>query len=202
MLTDDTRFHDFPDHALRTLLENPSNLREQVEMSLPAIAARLDFDRRELLHREFVLPDWRSREADLVFRIPYRDAADRWVLLVLLLEHQSSADPVMPLRMFLMAALFWEREWKAWAAHHEPNQPLRLTPVLPLVVHTGRQPWNTNRNVADLIDAPPELRAFSPQWRLVLWDLPEQDPRGRCSHWRQRGPRRLPAVVRSEREDT
>src|SRR5438067_2346855 len=113
MLTDDTRFHGFPDQAIRTLLEHPANLREQVEVSLPAIAVRLDFDRREVLHREFVLPDWRGREADLVFRIPYRNTADRWVLLVLLLEHQSSADPVMPLRMLLTAALFWEREWKA-----------------------------------------------------------------------------------------
>ena len=42
MLTDDTRFRDFPDHALRTLLEHPANLREQVEVSLPAIAGRLD----------------------------------------------------------------------------------------------------------------------------------------------------------------
>ena len=60
-------------------------------------------------------------EADLVFRIPYRDVADRWVLLVLLLEHQSSADPVMPLRMLLTASLFWEREWKAWTERHEES---------------------------------------------------------------------------------
>lgn len=198
-LTEDTPFHGFPDHAIRTLLENPSNLREQVEVSLPALAGRLDFDRRVVLRREFVLPDWRGREADLVFRIPYRDVVDRWVLLVLLVEHQSSADPVMPLRMFLTAALFWEREWKTWTERHEPKQPLRLTPVIPLVIHTGRLPWNTNRDLTDLIDGPPELRAFAPQWRLVLWDLPEQDPEALAAlaaPWLK-----TLAVVRSERED-
>jgi len=51
---------------------------------------------------DYFLPDWRERECDLFFKLPYRTAEmARSILLCLLLEHQSVADPVMPLRLLL-----------------------------------------------------------------------------------------------------
>jgi hypothetical protein len=82
---------------------------------------------------------WRRRESDLLFRIPFRTESDQPPALVcVLLEHQSAPDPQMPLRMLLYAVLYWEREWKAWQTEHPAGTPLRLSPVLPIVFHTGR----------------------------------------------------------------
>jgi hypothetical protein len=46
----------------------------------------------------------------------------------------------MPLRSLLYAVLYWEQEWRRWEASHPRGEPLRLTPVLPIVFHTGGEP--------------------------------------------------------------
>jgi hypothetical protein len=121
------------------------------------------------------------------------------VLVCILLEHQSAPDPRMPLRVLVYAALYWEREWKSWEDRHDPGQPLRLAPILPVVFHTGPQPWATNRSLADLIGGPEEFRPFAPQWQPLFWDLAEQDPQvllASTGAWLQ-----ALTVVRTERED-
>src|SRR5205823_3036174 len=126
------------------------------------------------LGREFVLEDSRRRESDLFFRLPFRPPAEalgEWALVCLLVEHQSEADPVMPLRMLLYAVLFWESQWRTWEAGHEAGVPLRLTMVIPIVLHTGTRVWRTNRELADLIAGPQVLSAFAPQWQPLFWDL-------------------------------
>ena len=106
---------DFADHIYRESLKKPENLCDLVSDVLPEIALGLDFERAELLDREFLLDDWRQRESDLLFRIPYRDGDTVLeALICLLLEHQSQPDARMPLRLLLYAVLYWEREWKNW----------------------------------------------------------------------------------------
>jgi hypothetical protein len=82
----------------------------------------------------------------------------------------------MPLRVLLYTVLFWEREGKEWEALDTPRPPFQLTPVVPLVFHTGGRPWNTHRTVKDLLAEPESLRALAPQCQPLFWDLAEQDP--------------------------
>jgi hypothetical protein len=98
------------------------------------------------------------------------------VLVCILVEHQSSADPVMPLRLLLYAVLYWEQEWRAWEKQHAYAEPLRLTPVLPVVFHTGADPWHSNRTLAELLAGPAELRGWAPLWPPRFYDLPEHSP--------------------------
>jgi len=42
----------------------------------------------------------------------------------------------MPLRLLYFVVLYWERQWRAWEQAAAPKPPLRLSPVLPLVLHT------------------------------------------------------------------
>src|SRR5437867_2835257 len=64
----DDPLHDFPDRAFRGLLEEPHNLRDLLADLAPDLAARFDFEQREILPRTFLLDDWRRREADMSFR--------------------------------------------------------------------------------------------------------------------------------------
>src|SRR2546426_11223434 len=99
--------HDFPDRAFRRLLTDPGNLRDLLTVLLPDQVDHLDFSRLAELPRSFLLDDWRRREADLLFRLPWlpgiTDAPP--LLICLLIEHQSEADPAMPLRLLLYAVL-------------------------------------------------------------------------------------------------
>jgi len=199
-LFDDPPLRDFPDRALRRLLEEPANLRELFDDLRPELSARLDFSRLEMVPRTFLMEDWRERECDLFFRIPYRtEGAEQWVMVCVLVEHQSAPDPRMPLRLLVYAAHYWESEWKKWEAGHEPYAPLRLTPIIPVVFYTGHNPWNAGRQFANLFAVPDELRAFAPQWQTLFWDLSETDPQALLSSaaaWLQ-----ALAVVRAEHAD-
>jgi predicted transposase YdaD len=177
-LVDEPPLHDFPDRAIRKLLEDPHNLRDLLAAVVPDLVDRLDFEQRELVPNTFLLDDWRERESDLLFRLPFRAGGDNPAVLVcLLIEHQSEAHPWMPLRVLVYAALYWEREWKAWESERPRSEGFRLTPILPIVFHTGATPWRAPRVMADLIGSPEELRPFAPHWAPLFWDLAEQDPR-------------------------
>jgi hypothetical protein len=192
--------HDFPDRAMRESLRHPDNLRELVEAVAPDLASGFDFARAELLDREFPLDDWRRRESDLLFRVPYRrQGSDETALVCVLIEHQTAPDMRMPLRMLVYAVLYWERLWKEWEDRPPPRGPLRLSPVVPIVFHTGASPWGPGLHLADLIDAPAEFGEFIPRWRTLLWDLAERPPEALLA---MAGSfLKALAVVRAERSD-
>jgi hypothetical protein len=190
----------FPDRAIRDALVDPLNLRDFLARTVPELVDRFDFSRLEVVDPAFLLDDWRRREADVLVRLPYRDESkDRTVLVCVLVEHQSSPDQAMPLRLLVYAVLYWEREWRAWEESHARGQPLRLTPVLPLVLHTGADRWDTNRILEQLFEGAEALRAWLPQWPMRLFDLAEHDPAdllgGSESFWNAL------AVARAEREE-
>jgi hypothetical protein len=196
---DEPPLHDFPDRALRELIAQPANLREVVEHVLPELAPRFRFEQARLLKRELPMPDWRRRELDLLFEVPFTLEDLPPALVCVLVEHQSAEDQSMPLRTLLYAVLFWERQWRAWEERHERGQRLRVSPVVPIVFHTGLERWSTSRTLADLMDVPEALRAFVPAWEPLFWDLAEQTPQELLHApgiWHQ-----ALAVVRAEHEN-
>ncbi len=197
---DDPPVHQFPDRAYRRLLEDRRNLAEAMQRAHPDLARSLDFARAEPVGKEFILDDWRRRESDLLFRVPFLITGEnRWVLILLLLEQQSEPDPAMPLRMLLYTVLYWETEWRTWEERKGPKPPLTLTPVFPVVFSTGAGRWESPRTLADLARAPEALAAFQPTFRPLFWELAretvenlQQDP----SAWSQ-----TMAIVRAGRGD-
>jgi hypothetical protein len=197
---DPEELHQFPDRLFRRELQVPANLRELIADLDGELAARLDFERVELWKREHIFEDWRRFERDLPFLVPYRAEPDRYLLLCLLLEHQSRADRLMPLRMLVNGSMFWESEWKAWEASKPKSGPLELTPIVPIVFHTGLTQWTSNRTLKELVGGPEELRRFAPQWPIRFWDLADHTVEqllAAPSPWLN-----ALAVVRATNEDT
>src|SRR2546421_6612805 len=116
---------DLADRVIRESLHHPANLRAFLRRAVPTLADGFDCDRARLLDREFPLDDWRHREADLPFEIPYRaGAAELRALVVVLLEHQSDTDPLLPLRLLYFAVTYWDRQWPQWEQLARPRPPL------------------------------------------------------------------------------
>lgn len=192
--------YQFGDRAIREALLDPANLRSVLHHALGELADRFDVARREVLPRTFLLDDWREREADLLLRMPFRENAEQAVLVCILLEHQSKPDPTMPLRGLLYAVLYWNQEWQTWNKQHAAGESLRLTPVLPIVLHTGPYRWTVARSLAELFVCPPALRAWLPQWTMQIWDLAEHPPEELLAEpdgWSQ-----LLAVIRAQTLDS
>ena len=160
---DQPPLRQFPDRSIRQTLQHPANLRVLVEQVVPHLADRFDFARRKLVDRLFPLEDWREREADLPFEVPFRVGDEgRWALVVILLEHQSDTDRFMPLRLLLFIVLYWDRQWREWLESPQPREPLRLRPILPIVFYTGPTNWGSARAIVDLLDESAEFHPFVP----------------------------------------
>jgi len=109
--------------------------------------------------------------SDLYFsvRLAGRDAR-----IHLLVEHQSTPQPDMPLRML---------EYIAAALRHELDRtggkgPLPV--VIPFVLNQGPERWNQPVSLLEYYDIPAELeewlRPYLPAFRLHLHDLAASDP--------------------------
>jgi hypothetical protein len=80
-----------------------------------------------------------------------------------------------------------------------PRPPLRLRPVLPIVLYTGEARWGSNRTLADLLGEPEAFHAFAPVWRALFWNLADQTPEALLQSgegWLQ-----MLAVIQTERRD-
>ena len=174
-MDDDPPIHDYADRMFRESLQQPDNLREFLREVLPDLADGFDVSQARLLSREYPMDDWRGREADLLFEIPWRSGdIERWALVCVLIEHQGRTDPRMPLRTLLYGVWYWERQFKAWAAIEGERPPLRLTPILPIVMYTAPRPWGSARTLAEMLDEPEAFHAFAPKWEPIFWELSER----------------------------
>ncbi len=191
---------DLTDRVFRKTLENVHNLREFLEEALPEHVAAFDCEQARLLPREFVAPDWRGREADVLYEIPYHARKGRRIALVcVLIEHQSRTDVLMPLRTLLLTGSFWDRQWREWQQRPAPRPEFRLTPVIPIVLYTGPTPWGSTRRLTELLGEPEAFHAFAPDVEPLFWNLADHTPDELLS--RGDGWRNLLAVVRQELAD-
>jgi hypothetical protein len=191
---------DLTDRVFRKTLENVDNLREFLEEALPDHIAALDCANARLLPREFVAPDWRGREADVLYEIPYQTQnGTRLALVCVLIEHQSRTDVLMPFRTLLLMVSFWDRQWREWQQLPVPRPQLRLTPVIPIVLYTGAAPWGSTRRMTELLDEPQVFHAFAPDVEPLFWNLAEHTPDELLNQGD--GWRNLLAVVRQELAD-
>jgi hypothetical protein len=170
--TQEEPLHDFVDRAVRDLLSQPANLRGFLGDVVPDLVDAFDFDKMRPARREYFLPDWRSREADLLFEVPYRmpDRED-WALVCILLEHQTKADWRTPLITLIYAVLYWEWQLRQWEAQEKPRGDFLLRPILPVVLHTGARPWGTVKSLRDLLVEPVVFRQFLPDWNPLFWEV-------------------------------
>ncbi len=138
---------------------------------LPAdLVARVDWGTLALVPGTFVDTAAGAIEADLLFTV---ELEGRRAFVYVLLEHQSTSDPRMPLRLLRSMVRIWER-------HFEEHRDARAVPaILPVVVHHSATGWTSARNLTELYDLPPSLLAVVgrhlPAFEIVLDDISSAD---------------------------
>ena len=153
--------HEFPDRAIRWLLETPDNVQGLLLSAVADLAKHIDYTRLQRLDRTFISDNFRKREADLVFIAPFLDEQKtREVIIYILIENQSTVDPTMPFRILSYMLRIWESqreklEFTFRRATEERNVPLtkwRFHPILPVVFYTGEQKWDEPLDIKRLFD--------------------------------------------------
>ncbi len=161
---------EFQDRGIQWLLELPENLRGIVQLLAQEIAEKLDFRRAERINHSFIQEDLRKWETDLLFRIPFTDI-DREVWVYLLLEHQSTPDRLMGLRLLNYMVQVWEMQRRGWVDARTPASRRWLSPVLPLVLYTGKRRWSAMPTLETIMRVPEAISPFIPRHDTLFLNL-------------------------------
>jgi predicted transposase YdaD len=136
----------------------------------PHVVSEVDWSSLRRESSSVVDPELRETESDLLFTA--RMYGGRSLLLYVLLEHQSTVDRWMALRMLRYVV----RQLEHWRQQH-PDSPV-LPIIVPLVMYHGPEgAWSAPRRVEELFDMPGEgaqrehWRALVPRFEYLLDDL-------------------------------
>ena len=166
----------FPDSSTRWLFENSENVRGLIEIVASELAARINFSQLVQLNRSFIPDTLRTQESDLLFRVPFQSAARTEELLIyILVEHQSTVDPLMGFRMLFYMLLIWDAQRREWERDKVPQRERRLHPILPVLFYTGDRRWRTPLTLEAIMDIPEELARFIPRFDLLFLSVKETD---------------------------
>lgn len=138
---------------------------------LPAgLVASADWSTLTLCPGSFVDEALRERHSDLLFSVSIRGTQ---VLVYLLLEHQSSNDRWMPLRLLR----YQVRIWDSHLAAHAGDKTLPI--ILPMVLHHSQEGWSCATSMDELYALDEAARALVSEhlvrFRFMLDDISHQD---------------------------
>ncbi len=170
--------HQFPDRSAKWLIRQRENLEALLKMVAGQLADALDFARVTQVNRSFISEELRTQESDMIFRIPFRDPTGTCeeVIVYLLIEHQSTMDRSMGLRLLSYMTHIWMEERREWQEAKRPQGEWRLTPIVPIVFYTGTGEWKAPISLTVLMDLPEVLKRFVPTFDTLLLDVNATDP--------------------------
>jgi hypothetical protein len=156
------------DALFKAALAAPRHAAALLRALLPAeVSAAIAWDTLERDSASSIDAALVDRHGDLQFkaRLPSGEPA----LLILLLEHQSTEDPAMPLRGLSYQVQAWER-------FRRDHQDARwLPPIIAAVISHVPGGWTTSRSLDDMLDpavmAVPGMAALVPRFSLIIDDL-------------------------------
>jgi predicted transposase/invertase (TIGR01784 family) len=159
------------DALFRYVFSQPDNAASELRSVLPAqLSQRLDWSSLELQSSTFVDERLSGRQADLLFMV--RCDGQRAYLYVLL-EHQSTVDPLMGFRLLRYIV----RIWDTILVEHPETQ--RLPAIIPVVLHHSGSGWSGATDLHSSIDLEVQTRAlvapYVPQFAFVLDDISHAD---------------------------
>ncbi|PTL82945.1 Rpn family recombination-promoting nuclease/putative transposase [Vitiosangium sp. GDMCC 1.1324] len=166
------------DLFVRFTLGHPERAAAELRAVLPPdIVSRVDWSTLRREPGSVVDPELRETQSDLLFSARLRSGQE--LLLYILLEHQSSVDKWMALRMLRYVV----RQAEHWRKEHPESE--RLPVIVPLVMYHGPDgAWTAPRRVEDLFELPDESeererwRTLVPHFEFLLDDLTAERAEG------------------------
>lgn len=150
------------DPTFKYAFGNPEDAALLVRHILPeTIVALLDLETMAREASSFIDDQLSERYSDLLFTVRSRNGT---AFIYLLIEHQSTNDPDMPLRLLEYMVRIWTDQRR-----RDPEGP--LWPIIPLLICHPVDGWTAPRRLDELFDCDPELAAFIPNFELPIQDL-------------------------------
>jgi hypothetical protein len=153
------------DALFKAAFEHPEHAAALFQSILPpAIVDSIAWATIAHVPGSFVATDLFDYHSDLLFSVEtHRDGVRRYLLL----EHQSTRDWAMALRVFFYIALIWARYYKQYTG--------LIPPVLPVMVSHAEGGWTAPRVLHDVLALHPsttlEFTPLVPNFQMLVDDL-------------------------------
>ena len=136
--------HHPHDLMVRAVLSDLTEAASFLQTHLPeAVSQALNWSTLTLLEGSFVDEDLRESEADLLYEVEHvSGATSLWVYV--LLEHQSTPDRWMRLRLLKYCCRIWDLSFRDYPDQRE------LRAIVPLVFYQGERSWSYSSEFAEL----------------------------------------------------
>ncbi|MDX1917344.1 MAG: Rpn family recombination-promoting nuclease/putative transposase [Rickettsiaceae bacterium] len=138
------------DGLFRKALENEIAAREFLDVHLPSyIKDKIDLSKITLDHKDsFIEKELKKSACDVLIGVELKentssDDLDNKAYIYCLIEHQTKPDPIMSIRIMKYMISIWQRFLK-----NNPNSKLPI--IYPLVFYTGKDPYNSPRNLWEM----------------------------------------------------
>lgn len=140
------------DTRLKELFRNKgafvSLLRDCVK---PSWADDLDEGSLRRSEDSFILPDFRQKEADVVYEATLNNGK-RKVIFYVLLELQSRVDYRMPYRLMLYICEILRNFYNNADEKERSRKDFKFPAVIPIVFYSGKRKWTVPGNLREMFD--------------------------------------------------
>ena len=155
----------------------------------PRLVPLLALEGSEVVDGTFIDDELRERQCDVLLRTRVNGHEG---FVYVLVEHQSTPDPLMAYRVHRYMGRIWERYLR------EHPKATRLPLILPVVIYQGPRPWTAAVELRDVLDVDPQVAEaaaeFLPGQRFLLEDLTQVETAA-LRNWSLTPPARMTLVV-------
>jgi predicted transposase/invertase (TIGR01784 family) len=158
--TKENKISNAHDQFFRTAMADKRVAHDFLTAWLPGeLCLCIDFDQLEIQPRSHINDVRQESAVDVLFKTMIEGHE---AYIYLLLEHQSTPDPLMPFRMLKYMCNIIDHHLKALGGKKIPL-------IYPLVIYHGKRKYPFSTNLNDLVDAPPSLidRYFLKPFQLI-----------------------------------
>jgi len=138
------------DKFFKASLSNVRVAKSFFQHHLPAsLQSYLNFNSLELQPVTYINPALQKSSSDILYKVNYLNSKSA-AYICILAEHQSSVDPLMPLRV-------WQYITAIWGETLKKSKKAKLPLVIPIIFYNGKKKYDGSLDIRDLIEAPAEL---------------------------------------------
>ena len=167
---------DRHDELFKKGVAEPAHLAVVARSALPAsLSERVDWDTLRRETAEFPIPGMSPIEGDVLASadLVLPDGDRTRVFLLFLVEHQSTVDETMPVRLYGYQLGAFTNHLRDRRSQGQALFP--LPPVICIVVHHSASGWTAARSLHSLFDprliALPDVARYLPNFELIVDDL-------------------------------
>ncbi len=112
-------------------------------------AEQIDEATLERYDRSFILIDYTTKEADIVYKARIKD---KNVFFYILMEHQSTIDFLMPYRLNQYMNELWRDVLKNTQPKEYERKNFRLPVIIPIVLYNGTSRWTVPQTFKEIFE--------------------------------------------------